>query len=372
MKPADVIPFHRPSIGGSERQAVLDVLESGWLTTGSRAQEFEQRFGAFVGSKHAVAVNSATAALHLALEGIGVREDDEVIIPTYTFAAAGETVLYRRARPVLVDVAADALGADPAAVGAAVTERTKAVEVVHIGGLPADLAGIQASVQEAARGLGIAAPPLVEDAAHAFPSPMPSSDGRFAGTVGRAGAFSFYATKTITTGEGGMLVTDDDDLAARARTMRLHGISHDAWKRYSAAGNWFYEITAAGFKDNLTDLAAALGIAQLERAGELRRARVSIADRYLAGLSGRDQPPDLAGHERRAGGSSHRGRLRRQLTARVNIPTACRTGRPTCRRGTAGPAPPCATSRADTARAGLAMPRSAPSQGGSGRTSRHR
>jgi dTDP-4-amino-4,6-dideoxygalactose transaminase len=286
MKPADFIPFHRPSLGGSERQAVLDVLESGWLTTGSRAQEFEERFGAFVGSRHAVAVNSATAALHLALEGIGVGEDDEVIIPTYTFAASGETVLYQRARPVLVDVDADSLGADPAAVGAAVTERTKAVEVVHIGGLPADLARIQASVQEAASGLGYAAPPVGEAAAHAVPSPMPSLDGRFAGTVGRAGAFSFYATKTITTGEGGMLVTDDDDLAARARTMRLHGISHDAWKRYSAAGNWFYEITAAGFKDNLTDLAAALGLAQLDRAGDLRRARASIADRYLAGLSG--------------------------------------------------------------------------------------
>jgi perosamine synthetase len=134
--------------------------------------------------------------------------------------------------------------------------------------------------------------PIVEDVAHAFPSPMPSCDGRFAGTIGRAGAFSFYATKTITTGEGGMLVTDDDALAARARTMRLHGIGRDAWKRYTASGTWYYEIEAAGFKDNLTDLAAAIGLAQLDRAWEMRNARARIADRYLSGLA------DLAGAER--------------------------------------------------------------------------
>ena len=152
----------------------------------------------------------------------------------------------------------------------------RAIEVVHIAGLPADLPAILG----AAGGL-----PVIEDVAHAFPSPVAACDGRFAGTIGRAGAFSFYATKTITTGEGGMLVTEDGALADRARTMRLHGIGRDAWKRYTAAGSWYYEIEAAGFKDNLTDLAAAIGLAQLDRAVELRDARVAIARRYLAGLA---------------------------------------------------------------------------------------
>ena len=167
---------------------------------------------------------------------------------------------------------------DPAAVAAAIGPRTRAVEVVHVGGLPADLPGVIAAAGEL---------PVVEDTAHAFPSPIPALGGRFAGTIGRAGAFSFYATKTITTGEGGMLVTDDAALADRARTMRLHGIGRDAWKRYTATGSWYYEIEAAGFKDNLTDLAAAIGLAQLSRAQELRDARAAIAARYLAGPRGR-------------------------------------------------------------------------------------
>ncbi len=248
------IPFHRPSIGGAERAAAVAVLDSGWLTTGSRAAEFETAFAAYVGASHAVAVNSATAALHLALEGLGVGDDDEVIVPTYTFAASAEVVLYLRARPVLVDVDVTTANIDPAAIADALTERTRAVEVVHIGGLPADLGGVLRATGSV---------PVVEDAAHAFPSPMPTFGGRFAGTIGRAGAFSFYATKTITTGEGGMLVTDEPGLADRARTMRLHGIGRDAWKRYAAGGSWYYEIEAAGFKDNLTDLAAAIGLAQL-------------------------------------------------------------------------------------------------------------
>lgn len=270
------IPFHRPSIGGAERAAAVAVLDSGWLTTGSRAAEFETAFAAYVGASHAVAVNSATAALHLALEGLGVGDDDEVIVPTYTFAASAEVVLYLRARPVLVDVDVTTANIDPAAIADALTERTRAVEVVHIGGLPADLGGVLRATGSV---------PVVEDAAHAFPSPMPTFGGRFAGTIGRAGAFSFYATKTITTGEGGMLVTDEPGLADRARTMRLHGIGRDAWKRYAAGGSWYYEIEAAGFKDNLTDLAAAIGLAQLERAAEMRSGRAAIARRYLDGLS---------------------------------------------------------------------------------------
>jgi perosamine synthetase len=270
------IPFHRPSLGAEERDAVSEVLDSGWLTTGSRAAAFEEAFARYVGTTHSVAVNSATAALHLALEGLDITDGDEVIVPTYTFAASAEVVHYLRARPVLVDVDAATANVSPSAVVAAITDRTRAIEVVHFAGLPADLR----SVLDVAGDL-----PVVEDTAHAFPSPMAAFDGRFAGTIGRAGAFSFYATKTITTGEGGMLATDDAALADRARTMRLHGIGRDAWKRYTAAGSWYYEIEAAGFKDNMTDLAAAIGLVQLERAAELRAARAAIARRYFDGLA---------------------------------------------------------------------------------------
>lgn len=269
------IPFHRPSIGAAERDAAIDVLDSGWLTTGARTAAFEEAFRAFVGVDHAVAVNSATAALHLALEGLGVGEGDEVVVPTYTFAASAEVVLYLRAVPILVDVDAETVNVIPAAIAEGLTPETAAIEVVHVGGLPVDLAGV----------LGVARDiPVVEDTAHAFPSPITAFDGRFAGTIGRAGAFSFYATKTITTGEGGMLATDDAALADRARTMRLHGIGRDAWKRYTAAGSWYYEIEAPGFKDNLTDIAAAIGLVQLDRASQLREARAEIARSYLERL----------------------------------------------------------------------------------------
>ncbi len=270
------IPFHRPSIGAAERDAMLEVLDTGWLTTGARAAAFESAVAAATGAPHAVAVNSATAALHLALEGTGVTDGDEVIVPTYTFAASGEVAIYVRARPVLVDVDPLTANVDPAAVRAAITPRTAAIEVVHIAGLPALMADLMAVAGDL---------PVIEDAAHAFPSPIATCGGRFAGTVGKAGAYSFYATKTITTGEGGMLVTADAALAERARSMRLHGIGRDGWKRYSSGGSWYYEIEAAGFKDNLTDLAAAIGLVQLGRAARLRDARASIARRYLGGLA---------------------------------------------------------------------------------------
>jgi dTDP-4-amino-4,6-dideoxygalactose transaminase len=285
MSDPEFIPFHKPSIGVPEREAVLNVLDSGWLTTGSRAVEFEADFAAFVGTPHAVAVNSATAALHLAFEGIGIGEGSEVIVPTWTFTASAETVLYLRGRPVLVDIDPVTLNLDPAAVEAAVSVRTGAVEVVHVGGLPADLLGVAQSAAAGARRAGRDVPDIVEDVAHAFPSRVAALDGTFAGTFGRAGAFSFYATKTITTGEGGMLVTADETLAERARQMRLHGISRDAWRRYTASGSWYYEVEEAGFKDNLTDIAAALGLAQLRRADELRLARAAIARRYLEGFA---------------------------------------------------------------------------------------
>jgi len=267
------LPFARPSITEREKQAVLDVLDSGWITTGPRTRAFEERFAATVGTRHAIALNSATAALHLALEALGVGPDDEVIVPTWTFAASAEVVAYRGARPILVDVDPRTLNAAPEAMLAAVTPRTRAVVAVHLAGLPVEIERLVELLEP--RGVAV-----VEDAAHAFPSRVGGPEGRCAGTFGRAGAFSFYATKTITTGEGGMLVTDDATIADRARLMSLHGITRDAWNRYSASGSWYYEIEDAGFKYNMTDIAAALGLVQLDRAEELLAARRSIAGAY--------------------------------------------------------------------------------------------
>lgn len=278
--PADneFLPFARPSISEREKQAVLDVLSSGWLTTGPRANEFETAFAEKVGVRHAVALNSATAALHLALEALGVGPEDEVIIPTWTFAATAEVVLYRGACPVLVDVDAETLDATPDAFEAAVTPRTKAAIAVHFGGLPA-------FIEELVGRLTAKRIALVEDAAHAFPSRVPPAPGRYAGTFGVTGAYSFYATKTITTGEGGMLVTDVEEVADRARMMSLHGISRDAWKRYTAEGSWYYEIEEAGYKYNMTDLAAAIGLVQLSRAEELLDERRRLAAAYRSAFA---------------------------------------------------------------------------------------
>lgn len=258
----------------AEREAVLEVLDSGWLTTGPRTREFEARFAHFVGARHAVALNSATAGMHLALEALGIGPGDEVIVPTWTFTATAEVVVYQGARPVLIDIDRESLNLTPELVLGAITPRTRAVMVVHIGGAPANLRGLVDALEP----LGI---PLVEDAAHAFPSRI-GPDGRLAGTVGRAGVFSFYATKTITTGEGGMLVTDDDAIAERAQLMSLHGITRGADMRYAAEGSWFYEVEAAGYKYNMTDIAAAIGLAQLARADELLEARRSLQARYRA------------------------------------------------------------------------------------------
>jgi dTDP-4-amino-4,6-dideoxygalactose transaminase len=273
------LPFALPEIDETEHQLVREVLDSGWLTTGQKVKTFEAEFSAAVGAKHGLALNSATAAMHLALEAIGLQSGDEVIVPAYTFAATAEVVRYFNARPVLVDVGADCLDMRPDLVEAAITPRTRAIIPVHIAGLPADLDPLF----DIAQRHGLA---LIEDAAHAFPcvyrgrrigEPSPSHPG-----VRHAVCFSFYATKTITTGEGGMLCSDDDALVARARIMALHGISRDAWKRYTSEGSWFYEVVAPGFKYNMTDLAAALGLAQLAKAERMRQRRESIARRFDA------------------------------------------------------------------------------------------
>jgi perosamine synthetase len=279
--PADAPPFlafHKPSIGEAEKAAVLEVMDSGWLTVGPRTKAFEAAFAAFVGAEHAIALNSATAALHLAMDAFGVGPGDEVIVPTWTFAASAEVAVYQGARPVLVDVDPVTLNACVEDLLAAVTPRTKAVVAVHLAGRPMAIHDLV----EAADARGIR---VVEDAAHAFPSRIGGPEGDLAGTVGHIGAYSFYATKTISTGEGGMLVTDDQTIADRARLMSLHGISRSAWNRYSAAGSWRYDIEDAGFKYNMTDLAAAIGLVQLSRAEELMSARRDLAAAYRAAFT---------------------------------------------------------------------------------------
>ena len=278
------IPFHRPSIGQEEFQAVREVLESRWLTTGPVTQQFEREFAAFVGCKYAVAVNSCTAALHLALDAAGITAGDEVLVPSYTFAATAEVVVYLGARPVLCDSLRGGFNIDPADAARRITPKTRAIIAVHIAGEPCDLQALSRLAERHSIH-------LIEDAAHALPA---SYAGRRIGSISEFTAFSFYATKTITTGEGGMLTTNDPAYARRASLMRLHGISGDAWKRYTNEGLWYYEVVDAGFKANMPDILAALGVAQLKKADLFHRRRQEIADTYLrkfAGIQELELPP---------------------------------------------------------------------------------
>ncbi|HEY6194650.1 MAG TPA: DegT/DnrJ/EryC1/StrS family aminotransferase [Candidatus Eisenbacteria bacterium] len=275
---AEFLPIAAPDIGARERELVLQALESGWITTGPRAFELAERVAALAGARHAVAVNSATGALHLALEALGVGEGDEVITTPYTFAATVNVIEHVRARPVLVDVEPDTLCIDPRRVEAALSPRTRVVLSVDYAGHPCDYDALRALT--APRGIRI-----VDDAAHALGA---ASHGRPVGSAALADitAFSFYATKNLTTGEGGAAVTDDAAIAERIRLLSLHGMSRDAWKRYGAGGSWFYEITAPGWKYNLSDLLAAIGVAQLERFEASQRRRHELVARYAAGLAG--------------------------------------------------------------------------------------
>ena len=272
------LPFALPDITEREIDEVTAALRSGWITTGPRTKDFEKKFAEAVGAKHAVAVNSCTAAMHLALEAVGVGPGDEVIVPTMTFAATGEVVRYMGAKPVLVDVLPGYHNIDPAAVEAAVTDRTKAIIPVHFGGQACDMDAISQIADK--HDLKI-----IEDAAHAFPA---GYNGKKIGSIGDITCFSFYATKPITTGEGGMAVTDNEEWADRMRVMSLHGISKDAWKRYTAEGSWYYEIVAPGFKYNMSDIAAALGLVQLDRAPEMLEKRRAIARKYTEAFTGMD------------------------------------------------------------------------------------
>jgi dTDP-4-amino-4,6-dideoxygalactose transaminase len=281
------LPYSRPDIGRQEIEAVGHAMASGWVTTGPETAAFEREFGEYLGGGlHLLAVNSATAGLHLALEAIGVGPGDEVIVPTMTFTATAEVVRYLGADPRFADCERATLNIDPASVAALVTPRTKAIVVVHYGGLACDMDAIFAIAR--AHGLKV-----VEDAAHAFPT---SYKGRLVGALeSDATVFSFYANKTMTTGEGGMVATRHEDLARRMRVMRLHGIDRDAFGRFqSRAPAWRYEIVAPGFKYNMTDIAAAMGRVQLRRIDAFAARRTELAERFRDALS--DLPLVLPAH----------------------------------------------------------------------------
>lgn len=299
-QPDQPLPFALPDIGEEEIAAVGDVLRSRWLTTGRQCQEFERQFAAAVEGRYAVALNSCTAALHLSLEALGVQSGDLVFMSPYTFAATAEVVRYLDATPVFVDIDPHTLNIDPVRLRSEIESRLDGTSGRPAAIMPVHIAGVACAMDEIwalAREHDLA---VVEDAAHAFPATYAGQPiGRVPDDVRGAVCFSFYATKTITTGEGGMLVTEDGALADRARSMSLHGLSRQAWTRYAGGGTWAYDITAPGYKYNLTDMAAALGLVQLARAEAMRSRREDIAAAYSAAFADRptlecpvDRPPD--------------------------------------------------------------------------------
>ncbi|MEC0313839.1 DegT/DnrJ/EryC1/StrS family aminotransferase [Bacillus subtilis] len=264
------LPYSLPLIGKEEIQEVTETLESGWLSKGPKVQQFEKEFAAFVGAKHAVAVNSCTAALFLALKAKGIGPGDEVITSPLTFSSTANTIIHTGATPVFADIDENTLNIDPVNLEAAVTPRTKAVVPVHFGGQSCDMDAILAIAQN--HGLFV-----LEDAAHAV---YTTYKQRMIGSIGDATAFSFYATKNLATGEGGMLTTDDEELADKIRVLSLHGMSKAAWNRYSSNGSWYYEVESPGYKMNMFDLQAALGLHQLKRLDDMQKRREEIAGRY--------------------------------------------------------------------------------------------
>jgi dTDP-4-amino-4,6-dideoxygalactose transaminase len=291
-RPTDFIPFHRPSIDREEEEAVLSVLRSRWLTTGEVALQFEREFARRAGVEYALAVSSATAGLHLSLEAAGIGENALVATSPYTFASTAEVVRYLGAHPLFVDVEPESCNLSPERLDEALRSHRSvgAVLPVHVGGLPCRMP----EILDVAAAHGAA---VIEDAAHCLPREGQQSAP---GTLGAAGVYSFYATKPITTGEGGMVVTGDGQLARRMNMMRLHGIDRDVWSRYTSRdASWYYEVREPGFKYNLTDLAASLGRVQLRKSEGFFLARQRIARRYRAGLAGLDYlrlPPDDPEH----------------------------------------------------------------------------
>ncbi len=278
------IPFHRPYITEDEKAEVLDSLNSGWLTMGPKTVEFEKKFKEYVfrgstittDAQYAISFNSATAALHLALKAIGIKSGDEVIIPTNTFVATAEVVTYFGAIPVLCDIEEDTHNIDVSKIESLITKKTMAIIPVHFGGQPCDLDEIFGIAK--ANGLKV-----IEDAAHALPSKY---KGRMIGTIGDITCFSFYATKTLATGEGGMATTSNAGFAQNMKRNRLHGISRDAWDRYTMKGSWYYEVVDNGYKYNTTDINSGLGLAQLRKIEWMLEKRKIIAKKYYDAFEG--------------------------------------------------------------------------------------
>ncbi len=278
------LPFHRPYITDDEINGVVEAIKSGWLTMGPKTVEFEQKFGDYVfagsgvesASRFAVSFNSATAALHLALKAVGLKPGDEVILPTNTFIATAEVVTYFGAIPVLCDIEEDTHNMDVTKLEMLISKKTRVVIPVHFGGQPCDMD----EILTLARARGIA---VIEDAAHALPSRY---KGRLVGTIGDITCFSFYATKTLATGEGGMATTNNGDYARTMKINRLHGISRDAWDRYTIKGSWYYEVVDNGHKYNTTDMNSALGLAQLRKVDWMNAQRARIAQQYDRAFQG--------------------------------------------------------------------------------------
>lgn len=273
------LPFHKASIGDREIREVADALSSGWITTGPKTKKFEEGFINCVGAKYGVAVSSCTAAMHLALAAIGIKEGDEVIVPVMTFTATAEVVTYFKATPVFIDCDSDTLLMDVGSLEEKITPKTKAIIPVHYAGQACDIDAIL----EIAHKHGIK---VIWDAAHSFPTEYKS---KMVGSFPDITCFSFYATKTLATGEGGMAVTDNKEYADQMRILSLHGMSKDVWNRYSKEGSWYYEIVAPGYKYNLTDIAAAIGLVQLSRRGELLKKRQKIAQVYRDAFQGMEE-----------------------------------------------------------------------------------
>lgn len=282
------IPFHKTHTSQEEIEAVVEAIKSGWLTMGPKVVEFEERFKEYIGCQEAVCLNSATAALHLALKATGLERGDEVILPTNTFVATAEVVTYFDAVPVLCDIEENTHNIDVSKIESLISPKTKAVIPVHFGGQPCDMDEIYEIVRKVegrrAKGEGKRSLFVIEDAAHAIPSSYKGVNiGNLVGTD--IACFSFYATKTLSTGEGGMATTNNSDYAKIIRVNRLHGIDRDAWDRYSAKGSWYYEIVDNGNKYNSTDINAALGLVQLKKQEELREKRTKIAQKYIEAFS---------------------------------------------------------------------------------------
>ncbi len=278
MRRAEYLPYCRPAVDAGDIRAVADTLERGWLTTGPIVKRFEEAFAQVSGAKHAVALNSATAGLHLGLLALGVGPGDEVVLPALSFVAGANCVLQVGAEPVFCDVDAHTLCLTPETIDPVCTTRTKAIMTMDYAGRPAASAPIAAYARS--RGLRV-----LEDAALAIGM---HDDGAWAGARADAAVFSFYATKNVTSAEGGMLVTNDDAIADRVRTLALHGMDKDAWRRYERGGAWRYDVVERGYKYNMPDMAAALGLAQLGRLDEMQRRRETLAARFIEGL--RDVP----------------------------------------------------------------------------------